>query len=341
MMSMKKIIVFVLVTILSFTVISCDFNFNIFLGNDTSTTITTNTSEEQLVLVSNDKSVYELGSSFDASSIVVALQKSSGTQIPLDASAYTVTGFDSSTAGTVTITVTYRGYSTTFDVSVISADTGLVIDMAYYQSAQDLTGQALLDRLHTIINNGFVGVTYGDARYLLDDTDEDPTNANNVILIYTGASVSGVWDEGVTWNREHVWPQSLLGEDAVNTVVNMASDLHNLKPANPSTNISRGNKYYDLTTTVDSFAPRDEVKGDIARILLYMMVMYPDDLELINGTPTVGQMGQLDVLLAWNAEDPVDSFELARNEAIYTMQYNRNPFIDYPEFADLIFDYLP
>ena len=106
-------------------------------------------------------------------------------------------------------------------------------------------------------------------------------------MIYTGASVSGVWDGGVTWNREHVWPQSLLGEDAVNEVVNMASDLQNLKPANPSINTSRGNKYYDLTTTADSFVPRDEVKGDIARILLYMMVMYSDDLELINGTPAV------------------------------------------------------
>ncbi len=208
----------------------------------------------------------------------------------------------------------------------------------YYDGVSGLMGTTLKSTLHTIINDGFVGVTYGDARYMLDDTDRDPNNSNNVILVYLGTSVSGTWDSGVTWNREHVWPQSLLGDSAENSTVNKASDLQNLKPANPSENSSRGNKWYYENGTASTYEPRDEVKGDIARILLYMDVMY-SDLTLIYlnaGSPAVGEMADLATLLRWNNEDPVDAFELARNEKIYEYQGNRNPFIDHPELADYI-----
>jgi endonuclease I len=177
--------------------------------------------------------------------------------------------------------------------------------------------------------------SYDDVRYMLDDTDKDPNNPNNVILVYLGTSVDSTWDFGATWNREHVWPQSLLGVDAGGT--NAASDLHNLKPADPNTNSSRGNKYFDNTTTAESYAPRDEVKGDIARILFYMEVMY-DIYTLINGTPTVYQMAMLDTLISWHDIDPVDDFESNRNDIIFGFQGNRNPFIDYPEFYTLIYD---
>jgi endonuclease I len=89
-----------------------------------------------------------------------------------------------------------------------------------------------------------------------------------------------------------------------------------------------------MTTTV-SYAPRVEVRGDLARILLYMEVMYTI-YNLINSTPAVNQMALLDVLLSWHELDPVDAFEMNRNEVIYTLQKNRNPFIDYPHFVELI-----
>ena len=60
----------------------------------------------------------------------------------------------------------------------------------------------------------------------------------------------------------------------------MSADLHNLKPADPSFNSSRSNKYFGNTTTPTLYAPPVEVKGDIARILFYMMIMY-DELTLI------------------------------------------------------------
>lgn len=209
----------------------------------------------------------------------------------------------------------------------------------YYESITGLSGTSLRNELHAIINSGFHGVTYGDARYDLDDTDADPNISGNVILLYLGTSVSGVWDGGATWNREHIWPQYYLDVDASNSVVNAASDLQNLKPANPSTNSSRSNKWYGDSTTSYSYEPRDEVKGDIARILFYMDIMYTQytlvDLEG-SEDPALYEMGDLSVLLQWTIDDPVDDFERARNEMIYGYQGNRNPFIDHPELVQYI-----
>ena len=157
-------------------------------------------------------------------------------------------------------------------------------------------------------------------------------------MVYLGTSVSGTWDSGITWNREHVWPQSLMGISNIsNSDINQGSDLHNLKPADPAENSSRSNKFFDNATTTISYEPRDEVKGDVARILFYMTVRY-DFLELVTVTggaePLTYQMANLATLLQWHEDDPVDSFEMNRNEVIYSYQHNRNPFIDHTEFVD-------
>ncbi|MDY0294512.1 MAG: endonuclease [Acholeplasmataceae bacterium] len=203
----------------------------------------------------------------------------------------------------------------------------------YYASLSGVTDVQLKAALRTLISQMDLQ-TYGDARYILDDTDRDPNNANNVILVYNRASVSGAWDGGTTWNREHVWPQSMLGASAVNEVANIASDLQNLKPANPSINSSRSNLPYAAGTGTHGFVsggyfPGEADKGDLARILLYMHVRW----NLIINTSTVGD---LNLLLRWHIQDPVDDFERGRNELIYTHQDNRNPFIDHPEFAERI-----
>lgn len=209
----------------------------------------------------------------------------------------------------------------------------------YYQGADGLYGDSLEVFLNQLLNSTYSGVDYGAARYILDDSDQDPNNTNNLILVYLGTSISGVWDYGVTWNREHVWPQSFLGVSADNDVVNAASDLQNLKPANPSTNSSRSNKYYGNTTNALTYEPRDEVKGDIARILFYMDIMY-DNLSLIYADEgSTYEMGNLGILLEWHELDPVDQFESRRNDIIENHQGNRNPFIDHPEFVDKIYNY--
>jgi len=236
---------------------------------------------------------------------------------------------------TTTVTTTTTTLTTTPTTGTTSTSNGFEITMPYYESAEGLSGSALLLELREIVNQGFLNKTYGDSRYILDETDADPNHSGNVILMYTGVSVSGAWDNGVTWNRDHIWPQSLLGVDAVNTVANAASDLQNLKPANPLINSTRGNKYFGTTTTTESYALRQEDRGDIARILLYMVVMY-SEYTLLESNPSVYQMAQLSLLLQWHVQDPVDAFEQNRNNVIYSYQKNRNPFIDYPQFVDLI-----
>ncbi|MBE0700882.1 MAG: endonuclease [Acholeplasmataceae bacterium] len=208
------------------------------------------------------------------------------------------------------------------------------IYFGYYDSLNDLQ-DAEIESALTIIVSQMKGINYGDSRYILDETDQDPNQASNVILVYNRASVSSVWDEGITWNREHVWPQHFLGVDVSNTSINLGSDLHNLKPANPSINNSRGNKpFADGSGTYGAvsggYYPGDADKGDVARILMYMHIRW-NVLDI-----TDGDVGNLDILLRWHMDDPVDDFERNRNEIIYDHQENRNPFIDHPELAERI-----
>ncbi|MFU8786827.1 MAG: endonuclease, partial [Candidatus Izemoplasmataceae bacterium] len=211
----------------------------------------------------------------------------------------------------------------------------LVLD-SYYMDAQGLYGEALLIALRDIINTGFTGKNYGDSRDILQLSDRDPLNASSLILIYRRTSVLATWDDGSTWNREHVWPQSLFPGSADNNTVNIGSDLHNLAPANPSENSSRSNKYFDWTTTTESYAPEyDESRGYVSRALFYMVVMY-DYLTLVNAVPRQNQMANLDTLVSWHFLYGVTPFEENRNDVLYTYQGNRNPFIDYAHFLELI-----
>jgi len=277
------------------------------------------------------KTTYEFNEEFDIESLTVVYNINSNTQVTLSSSMISISGFDPSVSGEQTVTVTHGEYTDQLIVTVLPRP-GIDITMEYYLSADGLTGDALFLELRDILNETKGYVSYDAARYILDESDADPTNPGNVILVYTGWSVSGTWDAGNTWNREHIWPQSLLGDDSI-----MTSDLHNLKPSNPNVNSSRGNKFYDNVTNSSSYEPRDEVKGDIARILLYMVTMY-EELSLVNSTPSTYEMALLNVILGWHEMDPVDDFERNRNNVIAAHQGNRNPYIDYPEFVDLIWD---
>ena len=210
----------------------------------------------------------------------------------------------------------------------------------YYESVEGLWGEELINGLRDILWDGLTYETYGEARYILQETDQDPNNPDNVIQLYTRESVLGEWGDpwyGI-WNREHVWPQAALTEPTSgNTSTGQGSDLHNLTPADPDENNYRGNKYFDESGNGSSYTPHDEAKGIVARILFYMDVMY-DDLTVVSGAANVDnyEMGDLDYLLQWNVTFGPDAFEHNRNDIIESYQGNRNPFIDYPHFAELI-----
>lgn len=206
----------------------------------------------------------------------------------------------------------------------------------YYSSAVGKSGNELLIELRSIMNSTMQRVTYGEARDILQETDQDPNNANNLITFYRQESVLSTWDVGVTWNREHIWPQSRLGVSTNNSSRHVGADLHNLKPENPSENTSRSNKFFNNTTISGSYVPPENVRGDVARILFYMILTY-DYLKLVEEeTETLYQMGVYSTLLEWHFLDLPDEFEINRNNIIESYQGNRNPFIDYPLFWTLI-----
>ncbi|WJY26447.1 endonuclease [Sporosarcina trichiuri] len=237
-----------------------------------------------------------------------------------------------------------------FSVTVLAKDQS---DSPYYQNAAGKEGEALKNALHTIISD-HRKLTYGEVWDALKQTDEDPNNEDNVILLYSGDSRPKSKSGGNVgdWNREHVWAKS---HGDFGTSVGPGTDIHHLRPTDVQVNSTRGNLDFDnggasvkacngCFRSANSWEPPDRVKGDVARMLFYMATRYEVgdkvDLEL-NEKLNNGKdpyHGKLSVLLQWHLQDPVDEFEEKRNETIYEIQGNRNPFIDHPEWVHLIWD---
>ncbi|WP_307821793.1 endonuclease I family protein [Streptomyces coffeae] len=249
-------------------------------------------------------------------------------------------------AGVATIAVTAQAPATA-EVTATSTP----YDDTYYKDAIGKTGEPLKDALHTIISTDVTKVSYDEVWDALKKTDEDPDNPSNVILLYSGTSQSKDANGSGPdqWNREHVWAKS---HGDFGTATGPGTDVHHLRPANVTVNSIRGNKDFDeggsevegapgSRTDDDSFEPRDQVKGDVARMVLYMSVRYEGDDDFpdleVNDTVDNGtqpHLGRLSVLKKWNDEDPPDAFEKHRNDVIYdTIQHNRNPFVDHPEWV--------
>ena len=232
------------------------------------------------------------------------------------------------------------------------------IPSGYYNTAENKSDQALQLALHNIIDD-HTDYPYSsnstDTWDILKVADADPNNANNVILIYTRESVNGL-QEYDGWNREHVWAKS---RGDFGTSRPMGTDVHNLRASNINVNSTRSNYSFENCTSNSCeqtygnsysssalvFEPRDEDKGDVARIIFYMVVRYEgdsgeEDLEMTESILSVSSKsprhGVRSTLLEWHELDPVDDFERNRNDVIYSYQGNRNPFIDHPELVDFL-----
>jgi endonuclease I len=149
------------------------------------------------------------------------------------------------------------------------------------------------------------------------------------------------------WNREHVFAKSLANPSLQTGFPGPGTDVHNLRPADYQMNSYRGNRLFsDGSGTAFAqgsyFYPGDEWKGDVARIIMYMYLRYPDQCEAINSadgnvfSSNAGEMPEL--FLDWNVQDPVSEFEINRNNVISSFQGNRNPFIDNPYLATYIWN---
>lgn len=223
----------------------------------------------------------------------------------------------------------------------------------YYQSAIGKTGTQLKSALHSIISVQSK-ISYSQVWDALKNTDQDPANSSNVILIYSGRSKPKSDNGGSVgqWNREHVWAKS---HGNFGTATGPGTDIHHLRPEDVTVNSIRGNKDFDNGgsavsgapgnyTDGDSFEPRDAAKGDVARMILYMAVRYKGDDAFADLEPnekvnngSAPNIGRLSVLKQWSQEDPPDTFERRRNDVIFDQyQHNRNPFIDHPEWVESI-----
>ena len=222
----------------------------------------------------------------------------------------------------------------------------------YYNGTEGKTGDDLKTALHEIIND-HVAYSYFASKTIMKFSDADPSNPENVILVYTGRSQANndYGTGGNQINREHVWAKS---HGNFGDLAPMYGDVHNLKPADASVNQDKSNLDFDnggtqhaeatgCYYTSSTWEPRDEVKGDIARIIFYMDTRYEGtngeiDLEVVDeiNTYPLPEHGKLSTLLEWNMQDPPDDFERNRNNVIFSWQKNRNPFIDNPEYANLI-----
>lgn len=219
-----------------------------------------------------------------------------------------------------------------------------------FDSLSQLGKSQLLTSLRSLMTSTHKTKTnYDNCRDYAKYTDCQK-NDGSVVLLYTSYIASmNDYVGGTGWNREHVWPKS-LGDFKTS---GPGADIHHVRPDDAKTNSDRGNKKYGNVTGGETstgklasgivggtygggyFEPLDNVKGDVARICLYMYVRYGGSVSGCSSITNVFQ--SVDVLLDWMEMDPVDTWEMGRNDSCESITENRNVFIDYPEYAWLLF----
>ena len=238
----------------------------------------------------------------------------------------------------------------------------------YYNGTEGLTGTTLKAALHNIIKNDN-HTSYAGLWSAYQQTDKKPNG--KVWDIYSdrpggtppyqytfGSDQCGSYSgEGDCYNREHLWAQSWTNDNSTHK-----TDLHHVYPTDGYVNNRRGNYAFGEvgnaswtsqnggklgSNTVSGysgtvFEPIDEYKGDIARALMYVSVRYYTE-DSSWGTSDMTNKSvikdwAMTMLLRWHEEDPVSEKEINRNNAVYAIQQNRNPFVDDPEFAERIWD---
>ncbi|WP_339889881.1 endonuclease [uncultured Flavobacterium sp.] len=245
------------------------------------------------------------------------------------------------------------------------------IPSGYYSSATG-TGYTLKTQLYNKIkghsDKGYTGLwtTYStsdrDNQYendnsIIDVYSENPSGTDPYTYSYSTNQCGNYSTEGNCYNREHMIPQSVF-----NSAAPMVSDAHHIPPTDGKVNGMRSNyPHGDVSTATWTslngsklgssavsgyngtvFEPIDEFKGDIARMYFYFAARYENTVAnypyaMFNGTSNqVFTTSFLNMLISWHNQDPVSAREIARNNAIYTRQNNRNPFIDHPEYVGMI-----
>ena len=223
---------------------------------------------------------------------------------------------------------------------------------SYYKETDGLEEQELKQYLGKLISKDSKILSYPkQVREVIIEVFEDHENSENILLFHNGVSVpkdkyGPRHMRGGGWNLDHIWPKAFGFLDRRNII----SELHNICPADFVYNAERGAGFFydrrlDFREKEKEMAPTRyfDPRGVIARACLYMEIRY----QGLNSDPVLeldekehkrgeGHLGSLETLLYWNKLTRVSTAERKRNDKIAEVQGNRNPFVDRPEFADLI-----
>jgi endonuclease I len=238
----------------------------------------------------------------------------------------------------------------------------------YYSSATGKSGEELQQALHEIID-GHTVLTYSALWSAVQTTDKKadgtvwdmysdiPGGTPPYTYTFVSDQCGNYSGEGSCYNREHSFPRSWFADASP-----MFTDLFHIYPTDGYVNGQRGNYPFGETDTPQwtsqngskrgpcsvngytgiVFEPIDEYKGDFARTYFYMAVRYFNEDSGWPGSPMVDG-AQLkpwakEMMVQWHSDDPVSEKETGRNNAVYALQGNRNPFIDHPEFVNLMYE---
>lgn len=211
----------------------------------------------------------------------------------------------------------------------------------YYTSTENLSNQALKTALTTRLAQGYTSLGYTPARdqmYMQIDNQKvngQGATVNTIESVYTGQQVTGytsrVDAQNQGFNTEHTYPQSFFSSNEP-----MVSDLFHIFPTDNTSNSERGNNPFAMVASPNwsvggsksngsTFEPRDAQKGRTARAMLYFVLRYEDY--------SCFEKNQETILKQWHTQFLPTQEEKNRNNAIYAVQHNRNPFIDYPQFV--------
>ena len=217
--------------------------------------------------------------------------------------------------------------------------------LAGSENVNDVPSSALYKALKELMTESMTtNTSYGDIRYLFQFTDCQENNSAYITCLYAGIQFSSTWDQGATYNREHCWPKSKMQTTSVsNGTVADATDIMMIRPTSASLNSGRGNTaygesngYYNPNKNVGTTGY--DVRGDVARMMLYGYVRWDNASKMWGpDTETSGVIESKEVLLEWMEADPVDTWELGRNDSVESITGTRNVFVDYPELAFLLF----
>lgn len=270
------------------------------------------------------------------------------------------------------VSVVLPSVTSNSNVAIADSSTTAYYSGNYYNSIDtslrntSLRGDKFRKELAELITTTHTNYTsYAGLANAYKTTDAVPNKSGYITWFYTGTEVkfSGFGGSGGQTNREHVWPKD--GGSAFSETSECGSDAHHLRPTECNLNSTRGSKsfgeveqstqnvvnqnksasYGDGTadslcyTSGSFFYPAAGYRGATARILMYVQTRWGNkfNLQFVDGAGHSKTIGDFKTLMKWHLEELPTQEEINRNQAVYEIQGNRNPFIDHPEYAAYIY----